>query len=70
MIGCAVAILIGVAALATSGDFSTLGAVFPRTIAGLMIVLALLYLALAWRDARPAPGEQEQREPLHPSSTE
>ena len=61
--GCAVAILIGVAALATSGDFSALGAVFPRTIAGLMIVLALLYLALAWRDARPAPWEQEQREP-------
>lgn len=55
MAGCVIVIVIGVAALATSGDFSPLGSVFPRTIAGLAILLSLLYLVLEWRGrARPA----------------
>lgn len=53
LIGCALAVVIGIAALANSGDFSPLGSVFPRTIAGLMIVLAALYAALAVRRPQP-----------------
>jgi hypothetical protein len=53
LVGCALAVVLGVAAIAHSGDFSALGSVFPRTIAGLMIVLAVLYAVLAWRRPRP-----------------
>ncbi len=54
--GCAVALVIGVLAIANSGEFSALGSVFPRTIAGLMIVLAVMYVVLAWRQRRAVPG--------------
>lgn len=53
IVGCVIAAVVGAAAIATSGDFSSLGAVFPRTIAGLMIVFALMYIVLAVR--RPMP---------------
>jgi putative tricarboxylic transport membrane protein len=54
LIGCTLAAVIGVAALANSGDFSPLGSVFPRTIAGLMVLLAALYGVLAVRRPKPA----------------
>lgn len=56
LIGCGLAIGLGVAAIATSGDFSSLGAVFPRAISGLMIVFALGYIALALRRPLPKPA--------------
>ncbi|MDH5540595.1 MAG: tripartite tricarboxylate transporter TctB family protein [Rhizobacter sp.] len=54
LLGCGLAVLVGVAALAYSGGFSPLGSVFPRTIGGLMIVLALLYTGLALRRPQAA----------------
>lgn len=54
LVGCALAAAIGVAVLAVAGDFSMLGAVFPRTVAGLMIAFALLYAFHALRRPRPA----------------
>ena len=44
--GSLVAIALGAAALWYSAEFSMLGAVFPRTIAGLLIVLGAAYLAM------------------------
>lgn len=65
LVGCALAFVIGIAALANSGEFSPLGSVFPRTIAGLMIMLALLYAGLALRRPQPqiapAPGSTARR---------
>lgn len=55
IVGCVIAAALGVAAIATSGDFSPLGSVFPRTIAGLMVVFSLAYVVLALR--RPQPGK-------------
>lgn len=52
-IGPALAMALGIAAIAFSGDFSPLGSVFPRTIAGLMVVLGASCIVLAWR--RPGP---------------
>lgn len=52
LVGCACAIAIGIAAIAFSGDFSPLGAVFPRTISGVMIALAVLYAFFALRRPR------------------
>lgn len=54
IVGCLVAVAIGIAAIATSGDFSPLGSVFPRAIAGLMVVLGLAYIGLSLRGPRPA----------------
>ncbi len=54
--GCAIALVIGVLAIASSGEFSALGSVFPRTIAGLMIVLAVLYVVLAFRQRGAVTG--------------
>jgi putative tricarboxylic transport membrane protein len=48
-IGSGLAIAIGVAALAFSGEFSMLGAVFPRTIGGLLIGLGLVYIGMTLR---------------------
>jgi putative tricarboxylic transport membrane protein len=53
LVGCAIVIALGCAALAGSTDFTPLGAVFPRTIAGLMIAFGLLYIVLTLR--RPMP---------------
>jgi putative tricarboxylic transport membrane protein len=49
VVGCVLAIGLGAAALAHSGDFSMLGAVFPRTVATLMIVLGVAYTVLTLR---------------------
>ncbi len=46
LIGCVLVIVVGVAALVYSQEFSPLGSVFPRTIAGVMIVLAIWYIVL------------------------
>lgn len=64
-VGSALAVAIGVAALAFSGEFSMLGAVFPRTIGGLLIVLGLLHIGLTVRGrtraGRPASGSTARR---------
>ena len=46
MAGAAAFIAAGAAALWFSGDFSALGAVFPRSMAILMIVLSIAYIAM------------------------
>lgn len=46
LIGCLLTIGAGVAALAYSTEFSPLGSVFPRAIAGVMIALAAWYIVL------------------------
>ena len=53
VIGCIVLIVVGLAAIYWSNDFSTLGAVFPRVVAGMMVLLSCLYLVMAW--TRPMP---------------
>ena len=45
-IGCVVFIAVGAAALWHAGEFSMLGAVFPRGIGGLLIGLGVAYLVL------------------------
>ena len=57
--GCAMAAAIAAAAIAASADFSSLGAVFPRTVAGLIVAFALLYIVQALRSPRP-PAVREQ----------
>ena len=47
-IACIAFIGIGIAAFSTTGDYSPLGSVFPRTISALMIFLSGLYLVLSW----------------------
>ncbi|MEO6032783.1 MAG: tripartite tricarboxylate transporter TctB family protein [Burkholderiaceae bacterium] len=47
VVGCLILIAAGIAAIVYSGDFSTLGSIFPRTISGLMIGLGIVYLLLA-----------------------
>jgi len=56
-VGCALLIAVGVAAIWFARDFSALGAVFPRTVGGLMVALAVVYigLVLRGRTARLAP---------------
>ncbi len=65
VIGCVILIGAGIAAIVYSQDFSSLGAVFPRTVAGLMIALGLAYLVLAWRGRTraqaPAGGSMARR---------
>lgn len=57
-IGSVLAIVVGAAAILTSGGFSDLGAVFPRAIGGLMVAMGVLYLVLhaAGRTQRGAPA--------------
>lgn len=57
--GAAAFIAIGVLAIYYSSEFSSLGSVFPRTIAVLMIVLSCVYIAMAV--LRPAPGVASER---------
>lgn len=52
-VACVVLIVIGAAAIYVANNFSLLGSVFPRVIAGLMIILSCLYLLLAWRRPKP-----------------
>jgi hypothetical protein len=65
VVGCLLLIAAGIAAIVYSQDFSPLGAVFPRTIAGLMIGLGIVYLVLAWRGRTraeaPAGGSMARR---------
>lgn len=56
LIGCLLAVALGIAAIATSGDFSPLGAVFPRAISALMIVFGLAYVVIALRRPLPKPS--------------
>lgn len=56
LIGCLLAVALGIAAIAASGDFSPLGAVFPRAISALMIVFGLAYVVLALRRPLPRPS--------------
>lgn len=55
---CVIFILIGIAAISATTDYSPLGSVFPRTISALMIFLSGLYLALAWLNPRPLPTQE------------
>lgn len=55
---CVILIVIGIAAISVTEDFSPLGSVFPRTISALMIFLSGLYLALAWLNPRPVPTRE------------
>lgn len=48
-IGSVLAIALGIAAYAAAADYSDLGAVFPRTIGGLLIALGATYLVLVAR---------------------
>lgn len=63
--GCGIVIAVGVAGLIFSDDFTPLGAVFPRTVAGLMIAFSILYIVLVLRrpvpQARGAPGSTPRR---------
>ncbi len=52
---CGIVIAVGIAAIAFSGEFAPLGAVFPRTVAGLMIAFALLHIVLVLRRPVPQP---------------
>lgn len=45
-IGSALAMAIGAAAIWAARDYSDLGAVFPRTVGGLMVALGAVYIAL------------------------
>ena len=57
IVGAAVFIVVGALALYHSGEFSALGAVFPRTIAAALIVLSAVYIAVSF--LRPkAPASQ------------
>lgn len=47
VVGCLILIATGIAAIVYSQDFSVLGSVFPRAIAGLMIGLGIVYIVLA-----------------------
>lgn len=47
IIGCILAIAVGAVAIWHAKEFSPLGAVFPRTIAALMIVFAAVYIVVA-----------------------
>jgi putative tricarboxylic transport membrane protein len=47
IIGAVIFIIAGVLGIYYSGDFSPLGAVFPRTIAAAMIVLSAVYIVVA-----------------------
>jgi len=57
--------VIGILAIYYSRDFSALGAVFPRTIAAAMIVLCVVYVAVALLRPitieRPQPGSAGRR---------
>ena len=48
-IGSALAIALGIATYVAAADYSDLGAVFPRTIGGLLVALGATYLALLAR---------------------
>ena len=64
-VGSAIAIALGTAALWSAREFSSLGAVFPRTISILMILLGLLYLGMVFagrtRRAPPLQGSRWRR---------
>lgn len=62
-IGCVMLIAVGIAAIAFSGDFSALGAVFPRTIGGLLIGLGMLYLLFVARGRTKTPTGVEGSTP-------
>ncbi|MEO7854774.1 MAG: tripartite tricarboxylate transporter TctB family protein [Rubrivivax sp.] len=47
--GCVLAVVLGAAAVWAARGFSDLGAVFPRTIGSLLVVLGLAYTVLALR---------------------
>jgi putative tricarboxylic transport membrane protein len=51
--GCAIAIAVGALAWYYAKDFSTMGAVFPRTVSAAMILFATVYIAVAL--LRPSP---------------
>lgn len=57
--GAAFFIVMGALALWHSGEFSPLGSVFPRTVATLMILLSIAYIAVAWL----RPGQAQAQEP-------
>ena len=58
IVGCVVLIVAGALALTYSREFSALGAVFPRTVAAAMILLSVVYIAVAVM--RPAAPRAQQ----------
>lgn len=65
IVGCAIAIVTGLLAWYYAGDFSAMGAVFPRTVAATMVLLAGVYIAVALlrpgARTRPEPGSVWRR---------
>ena len=47
-VSCLALIAIGLAAMYWANNFSTLGAVFPLVVSGLMVALSCLYLVMTW----------------------
>lgn len=58
MVACVILIGVGIAAIFATSDYSSLGSVFPRTIAGLMAFFSALYLVLAW--LKPGPKREQE----------
>lgn len=56
---CGVLFVVGALVLYASMDFSTLGAVFPRTVAAVMMVFCVAYAVTAWRPAHPPAAAAE-----------
>lgn len=59
MAGAAFFIVMGALALWHSSDFTPLGSVFPRTVATMMIVLSVAYIAVSWlrpKGVQPQPA--------------
>ncbi|MGN2392929.1 tripartite tricarboxylate transporter TctB family protein [Pelomicrobium sp. G1] len=68
IIGSLIFIAVGLLALYYSREFTPLGSVFPRTIASAMVLLSVVYIAVAWlRPKAPAshqPGSVWRRAAL------
>lgn len=59
---CALLFILGAVIIYDAQSFSTLGAVFPRTIAVILMIFCALYVAAAWRRPQVIP-------PAEPGST-
>jgi putative tricarboxylic transport membrane protein len=57
IVACVGFIVLGVFAFLATEDYSDLGSVFPQTISGLIVVLAVVYIILSIRKPRGAPEQ-------------